>query len=69
VTALAAALAGMIANLGGLLDPGGVAGTTSAARWLFGLVALAPLLCLPVALRIGRAPPAVRHGQASSAPH
>ncbi|WP_179221890.1 MFS transporter [Inquilinus limosus] len=68
VTALAAALAGMVANLGGLLDPGGVAGTASAARWLFGLVALAPLLCLPVALRVGRARPAARRGHASSAP-
>ncbi|MBW8724471.1 MAG: hypothetical protein JF625_04845 [Inquilinus limosus] len=53
--ALAAALAGMVANLGGLLDPGGIEGTASATRWLFGLVALAPLLCLPVALRVGRA--------------
>jgi MFS family permease len=53
-TALAAALAGMAANLGGLLDPGGLEGTASAARWLFGMFTLAPLLCLPIALRVAR---------------
>ncbi|WP_026869872.1 hypothetical protein [Inquilinus limosus] len=69
VTALAAALAGMAANLGGLLDPGGIEGTRSAARWLFGLFALAPLLCLPVALRVGRSRPAGRPERASPALH
>jgi MFS family permease len=34
-TALGAALAGLIANLGGLTAPGGVAGTAGAALWLF----------------------------------
>ena len=56
-TALGTALAGMVVNHGGLLDPGGVAGTASAARWLFAVFAVAPLLCLPIAARIGRQPP------------
>ena len=34
-TAMGAALAGMIANLAGLSNPGGVAGTANAALWLF----------------------------------
>lgn len=45
VAALGAALAGMLANIGGLVEPGGVAGTAGAARWLFGVFLLAPLLC------------------------
>lgn len=34
-TAIGAALAGMVANLAGLTDPGGAAGTANAALWLF----------------------------------
>lgn len=34
-TAMGAALAGMVANLAGLSNPGGVAGTANAALWLF----------------------------------
>lgn len=34
-TAMGAALAGMIANLAGLSNPGGVAGTANASLWLF----------------------------------
>ena len=48
-TAFGAALAGMIANLAGLNDPGGAAGAAgaaSAARWLFLAFALAPLLAV-----------------------
>jgi MFS family permease len=52
--ALGAALAGMVANLAGLSQPGGIAGASSAAAWLFGLVALAPLLCMMTALRVAQ---------------
>lgn len=45
-TAMGAALAGMLANLGGLTQPGGVPGTAGAAQWLFVAFALAPALCL-----------------------
>ena len=45
-TAMGAALAGMLANLGGLTHPGGVPGTAGAAQWLFIAFALAPALCL-----------------------
>jgi hypothetical protein len=51
---MGAALAGMVANAGGLIDPGGTAGTASAARWLFGVFTLAPLLCLVTVRRIAR---------------
>jgi MFS family permease len=50
-TALGAALAGMIANLAGLSEPGGVAGTASAARWLFAAFAICPLLCVLIVAR------------------
>lgn len=53
-TAMGAALAGMVANAGGLIDPGGTAGTANAARWLFGAFTLAPLLCLITARRVAR---------------
>lgn len=43
-TALGAALAGMLANLGGLNVPGGVEGASSAARMVFSVLAVAPLL-------------------------
>ncbi|WP_185830078.1 hypothetical protein [Stenotrophomonas maltophilia] len=43
-TAAGAALAGMVANAAGLIDPGGAEGTTRAARWLFATFALAPML-------------------------
>ncbi|HDS1819781.1 TPA: MFS transporter [Pseudomonas putida] len=53
-TALGAALAGMVANLAGLTDPGGIVGTASAAGWLFGVFALAPLFALFAAQRVVR---------------
>lgn len=43
-TAAGAALAGMVANAAGLIDPGGAEGTAHAARWLFATFALAPML-------------------------
>lgn len=51
-TALGAALAGMVANIAGLSDPGGIAGTSSAAAWLFGVFALAPIIGVFTALRV-----------------
>lgn len=53
-TALGAALAGMVANVAGLTDPGGIAGTASAAGWLFGVFALAPILGVFTVLRVVR---------------
>jgi MFS family permease len=47
-TAIGAALAGMVVNLAGLNEPGGLAGTANAATWLFGLFAFAPLLACVV---------------------
>lgn len=65
-TALGAALAGMVANVAGLTDPGGIAGMASAAGWLFGVFALAPVLGLFTALRVVRWYADVRgHGQVS----
>ncbi len=51
-TAAGSALAGMIANLGGLNVPGGVDGTSSAAWWLFTVLALAPVLAIVSAARV-----------------
>jgi MFS family permease len=48
--AIGSALGGMTTNLGGLLSPGGVAGASSAAAWLFGVFMLAPL-CAALAIR------------------
>lgn len=51
-TALAAALAGVVSNSAGLVDPGGVDGARHAAAWLFGLFTLAPLLVLWLVRRV-----------------
>lgn len=51
-TAIGAVLAGMVANAGGLVDPGGTQGTADAARRLFGGFVLCPLLCLISARRV-----------------
>jgi MFS family permease len=53
-TALGAALAGMVANVAGLSDPGGVVGTASAAGWLFGVFAIAPIISVFTGLRVVR---------------
>ena len=53
-TAFGAALAGMVANVAGLTHPGGMSGTASAAAWLFGLFALAPVLGVLMARRVVR---------------
>jgi len=41
-TAIATAFAGLVVNLTGLVNPGGLAGTQNAAAWLFSIFALAP---------------------------
>ncbi len=52
--ALGTALAGMIANLAGFVDPGGAAGAASAALWLAVASAVPAALAIPFALRITR---------------
>lgn len=56
-TALGAALAGMIANMAGLNDPAGIEGTANAARWLFALFTIAPILAIITAIRSARIRP------------
>ncbi|SEP85107.1 Major Facilitator Superfamily protein [Faunimonas pinastri] len=65
-TALGAALAGMVANVAGLTDPGGVAGTASAARWLFGMFAFGPILGLLTGQRVVRLHSKAREGSRTS---
>lgn len=58
VSALAAAfgsaLAGVIANAAGLVEPGGVAGGVTAAFWLYGLIALSGLAAVFVVIPLYR---------------
>lgn len=56
-TALAAALAGVAANAGGLTDPGGIKGAQSAALTLFASFAVAPLLAAGLSARVQREVP------------
>lgn len=51
-TAIGAALAGIVANLAGFSDPGGLAGAQQAALWVFAVFAIAPLLATLVARRV-----------------
>lgn len=55
-TAFSAATAGMVANLGGLSDPGGAEGASSAALLLFGAFLLAPILGLVFVRRLAGRP-------------
>ncbi|QBF27327.1 MFS transporter [Pseudomonas tructae] len=55
-TALAAALAGLVSNSAGLVEPGGIAGAQQAASWLFAVFAVAPLLAMLLTWRITRSP-------------
>ena len=60
--AVTAALAGVITNSAGLVDPGGVAGAQAAARWLFAAFAVAPALALLLLARVtGKAQGAPTH--------
>lgn len=56
-TAFGAALAGVVVNSTGLLDPGGIEGDIAAAGWLYGLFALPGFLAFALALSL------VRHRQ------
>ncbi|MDR2248525.1 MFS transporter [Acinetobacter sp.] len=51
-TALSAALAGIIANLGGFTSPGGIEGARSAALFLFLGFVIAPLLALILSTKV-----------------
>ncbi|MNH24562.1 hypothetical protein D3C79_845020 [compost metagenome] len=55
-TALSAALAGLVSNSAGLVEPGGVAGAQQASTWLFSVFALAPALALLLTWRLTRNP-------------
>lgn len=48
--AFGAAIAGLIANMGGLTTPGGIGGAENASILLFGTFALAPLLAALIML-------------------
>lgn len=50
-TALGAAMAGMIANAGGIVHPGGVEGASVSASWLLSVFALAPAIALAATWR------------------
>lgn len=50
--AFGAALAGIIVNTTGLVEPGGTAGAVSAARWLYGLLAIPAALAILLAVRL-----------------
>ncbi|AGT09899.1 MFS transporter [Paracoccus aminophilus] len=52
--AIGAALAGVVVNLAGLTEPGGVEGTARAALWLFGIFAAVPVLGLVLAQRVAQ---------------
>lgn len=45
-TAFGSAIAGLTVNLAGFTDPGGVPGTSNAARWLFAAFLVTPLLAV-----------------------
>ncbi|WP_340613306.1 MFS transporter [Xenorhabdus thailandensis] len=51
-TAIGSALAGIVANLAGFTDPGGLEGTQSAAVWLFAIFAIAPVIAAFVVRRV-----------------
>ena len=50
--AFGAALAGIIVNSTGLLQPGGVEGAVTAARWLYALLAIPAALAILLAIRL-----------------
>lgn len=52
--AFGTACAGMVANFAGIANPGGVPGATNAAIWLGMIFAVAPALCIAVAVKVVR---------------
>lgn len=57
---LGAAIAGVIANAGGLAGGTGTASTTSAATWLYGAFVVIPLVAIPIVRAVVRTMPASR---------
>ncbi|MCX5519794.1 MFS transporter [Kaistia defluvii] len=55
--AFGTACAGMVANFAGIAEPGAMAGASNAALWLGVIFALAPVLCIVVAVRALRRMP------------
>ncbi|MBR1217210.1 MFS transporter [Bradyrhizobium sp. U87765 SZCCT0131] len=53
-TAVGAAVAGLVANTAGLVDPGGLAGTSRAAFALFVVFCITPALCIALAVGLTR---------------
>ena len=53
-TSCGTALAGLVANSTGILNPGGIVGAQQAAGWLMGTFALAPLLAFVLLLKNGK---------------
>jgi MFS family permease len=53
-SAFGAAISGVIVNSTGLVEPGGLAGGLSAARWLYGLMALPGIITIAAALTLSR---------------
>ncbi|PHM72614.1 MFS transporter [Xenorhabdus sp. KJ12.1] len=51
-TAIGSALAGIVANIAGFSEPGGLAGAQGAAVWLFAVFAIAPVLAAFVVRRV-----------------
>ncbi len=56
-SAFGAALSGVIVNSAGLVQPGGIAGTVSAAHWLYVLMALPGLIAIAASLTLSSPPP------------
>lgn len=52
--AFGTAASGLVANIAGIADPGGVAGATKAAFWLAAIATVAPILGILAALRVVR---------------
>jgi MFS family permease len=51
-SAFGASVVGVITNSTGLVDPGGIAGTVSAAHWLYIVMALPGLIAIAVSLTL-----------------
>ena len=51
-SAFGASVVGVITNSTGLVDPGGIAGTVSAAHWLYIIMALPGLVAIAVSLTL-----------------
>jgi len=59
--AFGAALAGIIVNSTGLVQPGGTEGAISAARWLYALLAIPAALAILLTIRLPEGKTATPH--------